>query len=113
MTGSGLLALLHLCLQLCEHVEVAESGRSGHVLNLRSVFLLGGTRCSGSILAGGSALLVTCGILEGAAVAENDTFRLLVELNDLEGQLLACNSLRAILLDEVLRRAKPSTLSAS
>ena len=86
--SGGLLTLLHLSLQLCEYVDVAERGAGCNVLNLWSVVLLRSTS-----LLGGSTLLLTGGILEGAAVAEDDTLAVLVELNDLEGQNLTLNGL--------------------
>ena len=85
----GLLALLfHLSLQLCEYVEITESGACCNVLNLRSLFLLG-TRS----LLGSSLLLLTSGILESTAVRENDTLAVLVELNHLELECLTSLSL--------------------
>ena len=84
-----LLTLFHLGLQLSEHVYVAQCGAGSHVLNLRSLFLLG----TWSSLLGGSLLLLTSRILEGTAVREDDTLAVLVELNHLEGQCLTSLSL--------------------
>ena len=98
MKWSGdLLTLLHLSLQLSEHVNVAKRCAGCNVLNLRSIVLL---RSTG--LLGGSTLLLTGGILEGAAVAENNALAVLVELDDLEGQNLTLLGLAAVLLLQVL-----------
>ena len=83
----GLLTFLHLSLQLSEYVDVAERCAGCNVLNLWSVVL----RSAG--LLSGSTLLLASGILEGAAVAEDDALAVLVELNNLEGQNLALNGL--------------------
>ena len=85
----GLLALLlHLSLQLCEYVEITESGACCNVLNLWRLFLLG----TGSLL-GGCLLLLTSGILEGTAVREDNALAVLGELNHLELECLTSLSL--------------------
>lgn len=82
-----LLALLHLSLQLSEYVDVAQCGAGSNVLNLWSIAL----RSAG--LLGSGLLLLTLRILEGAAVREDDALRILVELDNLEGQCLTLNGL--------------------
>lgn len=82
----GLLSLLHLSLQLCEYVDVTQCGAGSDILNLWSIVLLGST-----CLLGSSLLLLTLRILEGTAVRQDDALRVLVELNNLEGELsLSC-----------------------
>ena len=84
-----LLTLLHLSFQVSEYIEVAKSGACSNILNLRSfILLLTGSGCLAS-----STFLFTLCILEGAAVREDDTLAVLVELNNLEGQFLALLSL--------------------
>ena len=85
--SGGLLTFLHLSLQLSEYVDVAKRCAGCNVLNLRSVVL----RSAG--LLSGSTLLLASGILEGAAVAEDDALAVLVELDNLEGQNLTLNGL--------------------
>ncbi len=87
--GKLLILLLHLSLQLSEYVEVTKCGACCNVLNLWSLVLLS----AWSSLLGGSLLLLTSGILEGAAVREDDTLRILVELNHLEWECLTSLSL--------------------
>ena len=85
----GLLALLfHLSLQLCEYVEITESGAGCNVLNLWRLFLL-----STRSLLSGCLLLLTSGILEGTAVRKDDTLAVLVELDHLELECLTSLSL--------------------
>ena len=97
--GRGLLAFLKLLLQGCEGVDVTEGGGSGLVLDDGFVFAdAGGTL---STLCGGSGLLLgtlgcTLGILEDAAVAEDDALGILVKLDNLELELLAQLSLCAV-----------------
>ena len=88
MEWEGLFTLLHLSLQIGQNVEVTESGACCDVLNLWSVVLLSGTS-----LLGCSLLLLTLRILESAAVREDDALRVLVELNNFEGQNLTLSSL--------------------
>ena len=95
-----LLTLLHLCLQLSEYVDVAQRCAGSNVLNLRSVVL------RSTSLLGCSLLLLTLRILEGAAVRQDDALRVLVELDNLEGQRLTLNGLCAILLLQVLRSSE-------
>ena len=88
MEWGRLLTLLHLSLQLSEYVDVAECGAGSNVLNLGSIVLL---RSTG--LLSGSLLLLTSGILEGAAVREDNALRIHVELDNLERQSLTLNGL--------------------
>ena len=92
-----LFTLFHLGFQLSQNIEVTKRCACGNVLNLWRLVLLGNAG-----LLGGSLLLLTLRILEGAAVREDDALRILVELNHLEGQRLTLNGLRAILLLQML-----------
>ena len=77
-----LFTFLHVSLQLSEHIKVAERSTSLHVVDDRSVILLART-CVVTML---TRLIVT--LLKRTAVREDDTVRILVELNHLERQLL-------------------------
>ena len=80
-----LLASLKLFLQGSQSVDVTQGSRSGNVLYHRCLFLLA-VSLLGSLLL--SALLSLGSILEDAAVREDDTLSVLVELDHLELQLL-------------------------
>ena len=95
---------LHGSLEGCESFVVAEAGRCSLVLD-------GGSFLALSLLGGGSCLLLgtsfgTLNIFEGAAVAEDDALAVLVELNHLEGEGFALNSVAAVFLHEVLGSGK-------
>ena len=104
MVVQGLFALLHLSLEGSQSIVVAERVGCNLVLDGGSgFFLLGSLGTLGLALCAGFG---TLGILEGAAVGEDDALAVLVELDNLELELFAGLSVAAVLLNEVLGRGE-------
>lgn len=89
-----------LLLEGSESLDIAEGCLLNRGGDHRSL-LLAGTIGALAALAGRLGTFGLVGILEDAAMAEDDTLGILVELNHLEVKLLVDLGLRAILLDKV------------
>ena len=97
----GLLTLFHALLEVSQYAEVAQGRASDNVLNLSGLLVLLLTAATTTVIVLTARLVLH--ILERARVGKDDALRVLDKLDDHERQLLAELSLRAILLDEVLR----------
>ena len=98
-----LLASLHLSLQSCQSIQIAQGGASSLVLDCGSFLLARSCTLSGLLCL---ASFCTLSILIDAAMAQDNALALLVELDNLELQLLVELSLATVFLNKVLRSSK-------